>query len=52
MITAIEAVMLALACLILGGMIGVIAMALASAPMEGCSLHTGADHNDVGASHG
>lgn len=35
MITAIEAVMLALACLILGGMIGVIAMALAIAAREG-----------------
>lgn len=35
MITAIEAVMLALACLILGGMIGAIAMALAVSAREG-----------------
>ena len=35
MITAIEAVMTPLACLILGGMIGVIAMALAVAAWEG-----------------
>ena len=35
MITAIEAVMLALSCLILGGMIGVIAMALAVAARDG-----------------